>query len=356
MRTGPRTGERSCPLVGHPTARSPAAVSPSPVPQRLDPATLDHPGSALNRAAAAVRQADPFSCRTEWGFSFHEVMAPKRELVLFGWRDSMLALAERRAPNGGRWFEPLDSGWKFGCPLLGEDAVELLCLFLEALAEARTPHAVLLSGLAPGGRLVRQVLRQAGGHWEFVHREPTVLQSASLEGGLDGWLSRRSGHFRRRLLHSVRRAAALGVHYERCVPRTEQEAHATYERMVAVELTSWKGIGHCGMAEGQSLPYYRAMLRRLAVGGNGRVVFARAGDRDIGFIFGGMAGAHYRGQQFSYAEDWSRHSIGNCLQYEQLRWLGEEGAQCYDMGPKMDYKQHWTEIEQVIEARVLRPR
>lgn len=288
--------------------------------------------------------------------SFHEVMAPQRERVVVGWGDSVLALAGRRTADGGRWFEPLDSGWRFGCPLLGEDAVDLLCLFLEALARAGTPHAVLLSGLLPGGRLVRRIHKQAGAHWEFVHREPTVLQSASLEGGLDGWLSRRSGHFRRRLLHAVRRAQALGVSYERHVPHTEQEADAVYERMLAVERTGWKGIGHCGMADGKALPFYRAMLRRLAAGGNGRVVFARAGDCDIGFIFGGMAGAHYRGQQFSYAEEWSRHSIGNCLQYEQLRWLCDEGVQRYDMGPKMDYKAHWTEIEQVIEARVLRPK
>ena len=301
-------------------------------------------------------QADPFSCRTEWGLSFHEVMAPQRELVLVGWRESVLALAGRRVANGGRWYEPLDAGWRFGCPLLGADAVDLLCLFLEALAQAGTPHAVLLSGLVPGGRLVRRIHKQLGAHWELLRKDATVLQSASLEGGLDGWLSRRTGHFRRRLLHAVRRAQALGVSYERCVPRTEQEAHAVYERMVAIERTSWKGLGKCGMADGLSLPFYRAMLRRLAVGQNGRVVFARAAERDIGFIFGGMAGAHYRGQQFSYADDWSRHSIGNCLQYEQLRWLCEEGAQCYDMGPKMDYKAHWTEIEQVIEARVLRPR
>ena len=48
-------------------------------------------------------------------------------------------------------------------------------------------------------------------------------------------------------------------------------------------------------------------------------------------------------QQFSFDEDWRRHSIGNLLQYEQVKWLCEEGFAGYDMGPVMDYKFHWTE-------------
>ena len=48
--------------------------------------------------------------------------------------------------------------------------------------------------------------------------------------------------------------------------------------------------------------------------------------------------------------------LGNLLQLEQIRWLCEEGADRYDMGPQMDYKRHWTEITTRIEARLLRPK
>ena len=95
------------------------------------------------------------------------------------------------------------------------------------------------------------------------------------------------------------------------------------------------------------------MLRRLAASATGRVMFARHGERDIGYIFGGLAGHVYRGQQFSYAADWKSYSIGNLLQVELIKWLCEEHILRYDMGPVMDYKNHWTEQRRVVEAWVL---
>lgn len=89
--------------------------------------------------------------------------------------------------------------------------------------------------------------------------------------------------------------------------------------------------------------------------GSGRVMFARHEGRDIGFIFGALFGNVYRGQQFSYADDWKGASIGNLLQLEQIRWLCEEGAIRYDMGPQMGYKRHWTERRTLITTLALRP-
>ena len=89
-----------------------------------------------------------------------------------------------------------------------------------------------------------------------------------------------------------------------------------------------------------------------------RVIFARHEEKDIGFIFGGVARGIYRGQQFSYDTDWSRNSIGNTLQYEQITWLCEENILRYDMGPitgpRMEYKQHWTELVFPLESWILR--
>jgi CelD/BcsL family acetyltransferase involved in cellulose biosynthesis len=146
------------------------------------------------------------------------------------------------------------------------------------------------------------------------------------------------------------------VRFERCAPRSLAEADAAYLRMLRVERASWKGIGRCGMAEPPALDFYRRLLRRLACSAAGRVIFARCDERDVGFVLGGLAGDHYRGQQFSYAEDWRELSIGNLLQLEQIRWLCEEGVPHYDMGPWMEYKDHWTERRQRIGTRLLRPR
>ena len=329
-------------------------MTASPGIRPRTPEEMDHAGSALNRAAAQTLQADPFSCRTEWGFSYHELQGNRRRLHLVEGEHGFVALAEVPRGDGVRVFEPVESLWHFGCPLLGTEPVAVLAEFLAPLEEKGTPFGLLLSGLVASSPLVRELGREFAARLDLVRHRRVVLQSASLEGGMDGWLGRRSGHFRRRLRATLRRAAELGIEFERRVPRTAAEAAAVYERMLAVERKSWKGIGECGMAEGWSSPFYGTMLRRLAAAGDGRVVFARAQGQDIGFVFGGMAGGHYRGQQFSYAEDWSRHSVGNLLQHEQLHWLCEEGALRYDMGPWMEYKTHWTEVEQVVETRVLR--
>lgn len=304
---------------------------------------LDHPDSAWNRAAAATEQGDPFCCRTEWHISYHEAYGEGRQVLVWAERDNIVAFALNHISRVGLVLEPLESMWHFGSPILGKDAVALLDAFLGFYAANGFQPSVLLSGLLPESEMARQVQRTFGRRYQFLPL-PTRTQSfASLSGGLDGFLSRRTGSWRRNLNQAARRATDRGVTFERHQPRSAAEAHAIFQRMLAVELQSWKGIGKCGMEEPQSSHFYSAMLRRLAVSGNGRVMFARHEGADIGFIFGGMAGSVYRGQQFSYVETWSKASIGNLLQIEQIRWLAEEHATRYDMGPLMDYKPHWTE-------------
>jgi len=103
--------------------------------------------------------------------------------------------------------------------------------------------------------------------------------------------------------------------------------------------------------------FYRLMLRELSETADARVIMARYEDRDIGFIFGGMLGKIYRGQQFSFVDDWAAGSIGNTLQTEQIKWLCEESANRYDLGPlhgpAMEYKQHWTDQRYRVSSVVL---
>ncbi len=193
-----------------------------------------------------------------------------------------------------------------------------------------------------------------------VLRASCVQCAASLEGGLDGFLSRRSANHRKKLRQSLRRAREAGVLFERRRPASVEQGKAVFDRILAVERTSWKGIGRCGMDQADMHRFYAAMLRRLSVSRDAHVMFATHEGRDIGFIFGGMAGAIYRGQQFSFDDQYADMSVGNLLQFEQIRWLCDEGAQRYDMGPlygpSMEYKHHWTELCFPIEAWVMQPR
>ncbi|MBL9076226.1 MAG: GNAT family N-acetyltransferase [Planctomycetes bacterium] len=257
-------------------------------------------------------------------------------------------------PQLGPLLAPVEAHWLFGSPLLGPGAPALLGQLLDDFAARGERPCVLVSGLPASAErrdaIAAVLLPRGRVRW----LEPVVVCSASLDGGLDGWWSRRSGRFRRNLRQAERRAAAHGIGFERHVPRSAAESAAVYRRMLDVEQRSWKGIGRCGMAESPSREFYAAMLRRLAVAGAGRVVFARRGERDVGFVFGGMAGAVYRGQQFSFDDELAALSIGNLLQLEQLRWLVEERAERYDMGPRMQYKLQWTETQVVLDAWLLR--
>jgi hypothetical protein len=318
--------------------------------------TWDHPESNWNIAAMQTPQVDPYCCRTEWQLSYHEAMGAGRKLIMREEPGSVVALAEHKSENPGRIFAPLESHWFFGCPLLGPDAVELLDELLggfDTTADEPLPHFVI-SGLAPHSALLKQLIVKMRPRFELRRGHFNTLCSASLEGGLDGFLSRRSGKHRRGLGKQARRATREGVTFERCAPTNPAEAAHIYARILAVEESSWKGIGKCGMAVGLSRPYYDCMLRRLSVSGGARVMFARHGESDIGYIFGGLAGKFYRGQQFSYAEDWKSFSIGNLLQLEQIKWLCEEQIERYDMGPLMKYKHHWTEIRHRIGTVILR--
>lgn len=321
-------------------------------------AGLDHADSVWNRAAATRAEADPFCCRTEWQLSFHEAFEPpyhpQRVLRLRAGDDAALAFAERVDPRLGPLLEPVEAHWMFGTPLLGDGAVALLDGFLRERGEL---PSVLISGLTPNDPRRVALIDTFRDRFDFFRTPPETLCSASLLGGLDGYLARRASKLRRDLRRQARKAEARGLHIERHQPRSASEAAAVYARMLSVEERSWKGVGKCGMAEPPSRGFYGIILRRGAAAGMGRVMIARDGDgQDVGFIFGNVAGSTYRGQQFSFVESWRDASLGNLLQLEQLRWLCQEGVQRYDMGPFMAYKRRWTELATPIEAWLLRPR
>jgi hypothetical protein len=316
---------------------------------------LDRPDSVWNRAAEAADCVDPFACRSEWQLSYYETFKPRAKLYVRHDQTSLIAFTEAFTSIGPA-LVPVDSSWQFASPLLGENAADLL---LDLVEELDTRFLkILLSGISDDCNQswshIHQLLRGKNvTQLPVVHTERMV--SASLDGGLDGYWSRRRGRLRRDTARNLRRATAAGVTFERCAPDNREAARSAYQRILDIESRSWKGIGQCGMNTGQSRPFYRRILERLSVNRGGRIIFALHGDRDIGFIFGGMAGGVYRGQQFSYDNEWSSYSIGNLLQHEKVRWLCEEGALRYDMGPWMHYKDLWTEISTTYYTVVLEP-
>ena len=324
------------------------------------------PGDPLHRlwlsAATTTNQADPFCCSPAWQLSFHAAFAPERRLFVETSAQSLIAFAETAVSPDNIYLTPIEPHWFFACPLLGKEAVSLLARSMVFFAGAYRPFfpKIIISGIRPGGVLSRRLIRDFADDFALYLHSVGIQSAASLHGGVDGYLSRRSGGHRSKLKKAARRANEQGVSFERVIPASAQEASATYARMLAVEERSWKGIGQCGMAEPPARQFYEILLQRLAGRKAARIIFARHEGEDIGFIFGGKAGNIYRGQQFSFSAQWGKYSIGNLMQMEQIGWLCEEGAKRYDMGPldgpRMEYKSHWTEKAMEIQTWVLVPK
>jgi hypothetical protein len=319
-------------------------------------AGLDCPTSALNRLSAVYAPEDPLCSRSEWLFSFHEAFQPHRKIWIRSTHRSILSLASWIHPEHGSILEPVESHWLFANPLLGSDSIELLRTLLAENPDGIGDSILVLSGLVMGSPMLAAVIRAFDRSHTIHHLRSTVFRSASLANGPDGFLSRRSSKFRHNLKRASRLANERSVVFERVIPSCATTADTAFERMLHIEKQSWKGIEECGMAEPPSSDFYKLMFRRLAQGGLARAIFAVHEGRDIGFVMGGSDGHNYRGQQFSFAADWQRESIGNLLQWEQIQWLCEEKISRYDMGSTLEYKLRWTEIALQTESLVLRPR
>jgi hypothetical protein len=229
---------------------------------------VDDPLGAMNRAAARTEHGDPLCCRTEWQLSYLEAFTPEATPLFRESGDSMVAFVDSSFPDGSRILLPLDQSWLYGAPLLGPDAIDLLLELLAEPAMRELPPTLWLSGITPNGERHQQLVSalQRTHKLHVITSPPAPLQcSASLEGGYDGYLSRRSGHFRRRLKSAERKASAMGVSFERCAPVSAEHAQRVFDRMLAIEYRSWKGIGSCGMEQPQSRDFYSRMLRATAV-------------------------------------------------------------------------------------------
>lgn len=309
----------------------------------------------------ATEQPDPFCATTHWQLAYREAIDPDCQLVVRHSDDGLIQFTEHRWPRRPV-LGPIERRWLFGANLLGASALDLLDgLFRELKSDGSAlPYSLVISGLTRAGSRELATFTRFSKRYNVSLFSDELQCAASLEGGLDGFLSRRSPNLRRNLRRYGKRAVENGVTFERHTPTSAAEADAVFARMLAVELTSWKGIARCGMESPEMTRFYSIMLRRLARAGAGRVMFAVQDGRDVGFIFGGIVNGIYRGQQFSFDDRFAAMAIGNLMQFEQIAWLCEEGARRYDLGPllgpSMEYKTSWTELQFELDACVMRPR
>jgi CelD/BcsL family acetyltransferase involved in cellulose biosynthesis len=99
--------------------------------------------------------------------------------------------------------------------------------------------------------------------------------------------------------------------------------------------------------------FYARMIPKLAARGALRLLFARQGERDVGYILGGVLAGCYRGLQFSYDVELEPLGVGNAMQLEQLTALCAEGVTLYDLGSEVPYKSRWGEEHLVTQMVIV---
>jgi len=313
----------------------------------MDPIELAHLSEdpvAFDAAVAVTPRIDRYCSSSAWVLPAHAAFhADNAPLILrsdAGWA----ALCAGEAPTIGRYLAPLESMWGLACPLVGDRPERLALDFYRAMFRRRRSwDALWIAGLDRSSDILRALASLFATTCAVRWGPVSNRYSASLAGGWEGWLARRSSRFRTNLRRDLKRTAGADVTFERVLPAPDSDPGALYRRILAVEARSWKGLSAAGINSGAMRVFYDRALALLIPRGALRAVLARRGDEDVGYIFGGIFGDTYRGLQVSFDERLRGLGLGNALQSEMIRWLGDECVRVYDLGSEITYKARWSE-------------
>ncbi|MHC4955557.1 MAG: GNAT family N-acetyltransferase [Planctomycetota bacterium] len=294
---------------------------------------------AFDAAALATAGIDRFCSTSDWGFAAHEAWDPDLEPWLREGDAGYAAFLVDQIDDR-RLLTPFDRMWGYSCPLIGGDATALATEFREALRdESDLWDLAIVTGLRESAPLWTALVATLCSDYSLGIGRSQFRWQASLEGGLDGYLSRRPRKLRRDLHRIERRARERDVGFE----RGAGDASALYARILDVEERSWKRAARTGLHHAEMKSFYAALVPRLLKRNRLRLLFATYEDRDVGYILGGVVGDIYRGLQFSFDDSLRDLGLGNLLQYVELRSLAEEGIAVYDLGIDIDYKSRWAD-------------
>jgi hypothetical protein len=301
----------------------------------VQPVDLAAHADDFDREIAVTPAIDRFCSSSAWILAAAAALMPARAPFSFRGEHGYLAAARGVHPAGFPYIEPIELAWGLASPLVGRDPQGLAEEVVPVLAARRDWQLAILAGMTADGPQRIALERALPGHWERRRGQPTTRHVASLTGGIDGFLSRRSRDLRKSLRRSLRAAVDQHVTFE-SVRVGPDGATTLYERIQIVEATSWKAREGVGISTGSMRAFYGHMLPRLCQLGQQRTLFARRDDR---------------GLQVSYDDDHADLGLGGLLQYHQILELCAEGIARYDLGTEMDYKRRWA--EDVMETEML---
>lgn len=332
----------------------------------------------VEAAVDATPDIDPWCTGPDWSLSVNAGFGSANERLLLeaAGGAGYALLARYETSRGTGFYGGLEPLWGFGAPIFGPDPAEVVDQLVDHLRQRTDWKALYLPGMpadlipeppdvdresdadtispSPFTMTVAEGLARLG-PTRLI--EGIVRQVADLSDGHEAWSARRSSRFRRNLRQARRRADEVGVIIE-----DVSTDPGLLDRLMAIEVRSWKGREGSGITTLEMSTMYRTMIERL--GERGRLAAhvarldagrersdgrKRSDEDDIGYILGGIRNRRYRGLQLSFVQDRGDLSIGNLLQDHQLRALGEPGpdgrpiALTYDLGMDFDYKRRWAD-------------
>jgi len=307
-------------------------------------AELEAQADEMDRLALAAPDIDAFCSSPSWILPAAAALMPPCEPILYRGEAGFLA-AGLRLHEDVRVVEPLEAMWGLASPLVGPAAAPLASHAADVVrARQMDWDAVIFTGLMVDSALLQALVRRLGARYRIALGPQTIRHVASLDGGAGGFLARRSRGTRKSLRQSERRARAAGIGFEEDSARDLAGAERLFERILAVEQRSWKGRARIGLDTEGMRDFYRLMTQRLATAGRLRVLFARRGDEDVGYVLGAVFGDTYRGLQFAFDDRFRAVGLGNLAQLEQVQRL-EPAIVRYDLGTGGEYKRAWAELE-----------
>jgi nitroreductase len=306
--------------------------------ETIPPADFARRLDDFDAAVAASPDIDRFCSGSEWTLAAKDAWAPKAETWIARGEHGWTVFLRQGEPADTPVMSGFETMWGLSCPLAGPAGKPLALEFLDAVG-TEPWRVLILTGLRTGSPLLDALARFAR-DLGAVRPGPLLRRRvASLQGGVDGFLKRRSAKFRANLRRAAKLARAAGVAFE-----SAPNSSVAVARAAAVERRSWKGAQDTGLASPDFRAFYDSMGARLAARGRLRAIFARRDGEDVGYILGGVRDRAYRGFQFSYDARLRALSLGSLLQLEQVAELAAEGVESYDLGVDLPYKRRWGEL------------
>ncbi len=326
--------------------------------RRVELRELQRDSEAFDDLARETPYVDQYCTSSPWALSAHEAFYPEHEMFLFRSESTWLTLARGVSDHIGRYLAPLEAMWGLASPLLGIDPIESTLEAIEALESIGDEwDSLWLCGLDPNAPPFMLLARHFS-ELNAVFLGPATLRHvASLEGGFDGWMTRRSSRFRANLRRAMRLAQSTGIETEWLSEFSDETfRQASFQRALAIDDDSWKGETGQGLRASEMATFYDRMTERLARRNQLRMIFLKLGGRDIAMGFGAQCGDTLRGLQMSYVKEYASYSPGNVLQARFIQRLEAEGIERYDLGTDLGYKARWSEAGLETAALVIRRR